>query len=126
MSIRTLNQVGTMSDRLAMVQRAVEHGADVALDQFEEDVTIDTKTTAMDYVTDADVASQEVIIETICACGCVRIPRAPHRIGRGRPTSGDFQGDTSLPDEVNSKSITHEYRVGFHSDSIDFQEHGED
>ena len=47
MSIGSLSQVGIMTDRLAMAQRAVEHGADVALDQFEEDITIDTKATAI-------------------------------------------------------------------------------
>jgi myo-inositol-1(or 4)-monophosphatase len=54
-----------MTNRLAVVQRAVEHGADVAIDRFEQDVTIDTKSTTMDYVTDVDIAVQEAIIETI-------------------------------------------------------------
>lgn len=54
-----------MTDRLAVARRAVEDGADVAIDRFEEDVAVDTKTTAMDHVTDADVAAQEAIAETI-------------------------------------------------------------
>lgn len=55
-----------MPDRLAITRQAVERGADVAIEHFERNVEIDTKATAMDYVTSADVTAQEVIVETIC------------------------------------------------------------
>lgn len=54
-----------MPDRLAVTRRAVEHGADVAIEHFEQDITIDTKTTEMDYVTNVDIATQEAITDTI-------------------------------------------------------------
>lgn len=54
-----------MTDRRAVARRAAEDGAAVAIDRFEHDVAVTTKTTTMDYVTDADVAAQEAIVETI-------------------------------------------------------------
>lgn len=54
-----------MPDRFAVTRRAAERGAAVAMDRFEADVTVETKATEMDYVTDADVAAQAAIVGTI-------------------------------------------------------------
>jgi myo-inositol-1(or 4)-monophosphatase len=54
-----------MTGRVAVARQAAERGADEAIERFEQGVAVDTKGRAMDYVTAADVAAQEAVVETI-------------------------------------------------------------
>lgn len=54
-----------MTDRLTVARRAAEAGAGEAIDRFEGTVAAETKGSAMDYVTEADVAAQDAVVETI-------------------------------------------------------------
>jgi myo-inositol-1(or 4)-monophosphatase len=54
-----------MTDRLAVARRAAERGAAVAMDRLDRDLTVATKASPMDLVTEADLAAQEAIVATI-------------------------------------------------------------
>lgn len=56
-----------MVDRRTIVRAAADRGVATALDRFDDTLEVDTKGETMDYVTDADVAAQRAIIETIDA-----------------------------------------------------------
>lgn len=54
-----------MDDRTAAVERAAETGSRVAIERFEGSLTVETKATEMDLVTDADRRAQERVVESL-------------------------------------------------------------
>ena len=54
-----------MPDRADLAFRAASEGATFAHDQYRTDLTVETKDSKMDYVTEADTGAQHRVIETI-------------------------------------------------------------
>ncbi|QSG05134.1 inositol monophosphatase family protein [Halapricum desulfuricans] len=54
-----------MSDLLTVAERAADAGAEFAIERFRRDVAVETKSTAMDLVTEVDRRAQERIVDVV-------------------------------------------------------------
>ncbi|QSG12835.1 Archaeal fructose-1,6-bisphosphatase or related enzyme of inositol monophosphatase family [Halapricum desulfuricans] len=54
-----------MSDLLAVAERAADAGAEFAIERFRRDVAVETKSTAMDLVTEVDRRAQDRIVDVV-------------------------------------------------------------